>query len=280
MLVLATSAFMAVGAYISALVCMNLGLHPFLSLPLAMAGSGAVAAIVGFATAKLPVASLIMGTLAFRTIIQVIINNWIDVTRGPMGVNNIPAVTAPFLGITSNFTRQQFYYFAIILLVLVVIVVRNITTSPFGRAWRGMRDNVDLSLALGVNQYRFDVIAFAVVGTLTGLAGGLYAHYIRTIDPTLAGFIYMSQFTTMVVAGGRGTVAGPLIGSLIYTILPELLRDVAELRQILYGLSIMLVIMCMPNGIAGLPGIVKDWWLKRRQYREHAALKSRQRAEL
>lgn len=256
-LCLANSAFMGIGAYASALLVLELGLSFWVAMLLAMVISALIGFSSGLIVARLPASSLITATLALRTIFQVVSNNWVSLTNGPMGINGIPS---PSIGLKS-FDRTTYYYFALITLCFVVLIVYRIFKSPFGRAWLGMKDNVDLALSLGINQFAFDVIAFIIVGILSGLGGSLYAHYMRVVAPEIMGFQYMALMTTMVVAGGRGTITGPLIGAFVFTMLPEALRAFPEMRQILYGAAIMLIILYLPGGIASLPGYLKDKYL-------------------
>lgn len=256
---LANSAFMGIGAYASALLTLKLGLSFWMAMLLTMVISAFIGFLSGIIVARLPASSLITATLALRTIFQVITNNWVSLTNGPMGIVGIPSLS---IG-SEPFTRTTYYYFTFIVLCFVVLIVFRIYKSPFGRAWVGMKDNVDLALSLGINQYAFDIIAFTIVGSLSGLGGCLYAHYMKVVAPEIMGFAYMSLMTTMVVAGGRGTIVGPLIGAFVFTMLPELLRAFPEIRQILYGASIMIIILYLPGGIASLPGYLKEKYFQK-----------------
>lgn len=148
-------------------------------------------------------------------------NNWMELTRGPLGVPGIPQPTIFGWTVQSNL---EFVILAVILAVFAYLVVGRIAASPFGRVLRAIRENEVFARAMGKNTLRFKVSAFAVSSTLAASAGSLYAHYITYIDPTSFTVMEPILVISMVIIGGAGSRWGPVIGAVILVTLPEALR--------------------------------------------------------
>jgi branched-chain amino acid transport system permease protein len=129
--------------------------------------------------------------------------------------------------------------------------VRRLVLSRTGRAMIALRENEPLATSVGIDVTRYLVLAAVVSAAMAGAAGGLYAHYVRIVDPDVFLFIYTVTMVIMVISGGKGTLAGPIVGGLIFGILPVLLRTIAEpeAQWIIYGGFMILIVYFLPDGI-------------------------------
>jgi len=255
MLSLCHAAFYGIGAYTFALLMMDAG-FPFLTaLPLAVLASGLAALLIGAVTLRLRGDFFVLSTLGFQTIIFVVLYNWVDFTRGPYGIPGIPR--PEIFGFSFNAPWAMFLLAAAVALLAWWICLR-LSHWPFGRTLQAVRDDALAAQSLGKNPLAFTLTAFALGGALAALAGGLFAAYASYIDPTSFMLEESVFILCVVVIGGAGNLQGPVIGAIILVLLPELLRFVglpdsiaANLRQIIYGLLLVLMMRFRPQGIAG-----------------------------
>lgn len=232
--------FFCIGAYTSALVSLRAGL-PFVVCFLA-AGilAGIAAMIIGVPSLKLSGGYLAVITLSFSEVIRLIIVNWVDFTRGPMGLPGIPPIS--FFGFKFQ-SNIPYYFFMLVFCAVLVIVMRNLIGSAYGRELKAIRDDEIASEAMGINNYRTKVIVFVVAATVAGLAGSVYAHCMRFIDPTAFKTDVSMLILSMVVLGGMGNIAGSIIAAVVLTILPELLRGFNDYRMLFYGLALVIMML-------------------------------------
>jgi branched-chain amino acid transport system permease protein len=255
MLSLCHAAFYGIGAYTFSLLMMDAG-FPFLAaLPLAVLASGVAALLIGAVTLRLRGDFFVLSTLGFQTIIFVVLYNWVDFTRGPYGIPGIPR--PEIFGFSFNAPWAMFLLAAAVALLAWWICLR-LSQWPFGRTLQAVRDDALAAQSLGKNPLAFTLTAFALGGALAALAGGLFAVYASYIDPTSFMLEESVFILCVVVIGGAGNLQGPVIGAIILVLLPELLRFVglpdsiaANLRQIIYGLLLVLMMRFRPQGIAG-----------------------------
>lgn len=252
-------AFFGLGAYGSALLSMNLGLSPWLTLWL----GGVIAAVAGvvIGTPILRIRSMphvAIVTLGFAEIVRICIANFADLTRGEMGLWGIPqfeGFTLPIIGKVgfSPADKVSFYYLALALLVLMLIVIVRLMRAKTGLAMLAMRDGEDAAESLGVNLTRMKLMVFALSAFIVGVAGAFYAHYLSILTPASAvGVDLMISIIAMVLVGGLGTFSGPVVGALVLTVLIEALRDLENFRLLGYGLLIVLIVMFLPKGLVTL----------------------------
>ena len=259
------SALVGTGAYASTLLLMRLGWPFWASFIGAGIVSAVLALVIGLIIMRMPVGALIISTLGFRKIMELITKNWVELTNGPMGISGIPKPSFSIFGYTWTIqSRDGFYWFVLAILLFTIYVVYRLSQSHYGRAWLALRENSKLAVSLGVGSFRYGVVALVISGFLGGLGGSFYAHYVSLVAPELLGFFYSSTMTVMVVAGGRGTVAGPIIGAFIFALLPEFLRAAEEYRELIYATFLMIAILRLPLGIVTLPERIADWWRKRK----------------
>lgn len=247
------AAFYGIGAYGSALASLTFG-FPFW---LALWVGGLLAAVFSYGLGRLVLRLkghfLAITTAFFGVLVTVVLNNWVSVTKGPMGIPGIPRPGLPaFLGPWAAFeSRVAYYYLVLVFVAGVACLVHRVVGSRLGRALVAIRENEELAQSLGIETMRYKVFAFTLGGGLAGIAGAFYAHYILFVSPVTFTIGESINILVMVIFGGMTTLAGPIIGAAILTILPELLRMAGALRLVIYGLALMAFIVWMPQGIVG-----------------------------
>ncbi|MFL7902150.1 ABC transporter permease subunit [Azospirillum argentinense] len=255
--------FLGIGAYGSALLMKNFGLPLPLTL-LAGAAMGAVSGwLLSFAAGRVREFYLAMMTLGFGMIFYEVVREWTSVTGGMMGLSGVPSPglrTLTLFGWSVGPTA----YFQIMLAVVagVVWLLRNFVTSPFGRAFFAIHVSEVAAGSIGVPRARTKRNAYMLSAALAGLAGGFYAHLVGYLGPETFGLHRSVEVLVMAVVGGLGTLAGPVLGAVVFTYLPEKLQIFAEYQFMVYGLILLLSFVLLPRGLAGLllprPRFAKD----------------------
>lgn len=242
------AAFFGIGAYASALLTLRWEWSFWLALPAAVLAAGIAGWAIGRLALKLRGAYFVLVTISFAGVIALISINWMDLTNGPLG---LPGVPAPELGPWSLRTKSAYYYLVLAAVALAYEVCRRLVDSRIGRAFVALRENEALAESVGVDGTRYLVLAAVVSAGLAGLAGSLYAHYTRFVSPEVFLFSYTLTMVVMVVAGGKGTLAGPVIGAVVFTVLPEVLRELVAWRwqMLLYGAFLLLTVSLLPQGV-------------------------------
>ena len=238
---LGQSAFYAIGAYVSTLLIKSLHWNFWLA---ALAGIGA-AGLLGLALAAFAVRLrghyLAIASLGFAVITYQVLVNWESVTEGVRGIYGI----LPPVGNTV----ALFYLIAAIALAIYV-AMDNLVRSPVGDTLRAIREDEISAAALGVNGALWKAFAFGVGAAIAGLAGCFYPGFVGTLVPDAFSIVESFTMMAMVIVGGIGTMVGPVIGAIVLTFLPELLRGFGELRLMIYGIALTLVVLFLPGGIA------------------------------
>ncbi|MFP5108282.1 branched-chain amino acid ABC transporter permease [Neobacillus sp. C211] len=258
-------AFFGIGAYVAAILAKNLGFSLWLTLPFSIIITAIIGFIIGFIGLKLIEEYLVMATLAFGTIIWLVFLNWTDLTGGPMGIAGISAPPTIKLG-TLEFPFIQYHDYYPLLLIFVylgILITRLIIKSGFGRACTAIRDDELAAQAMGIPVFKTKVTMFTISAAFCGAAGALYAHFLHVVSPETFAFGMSVTILTMVMIGGQGSIAGAIIGAAILTVSSEALRETPELRMLIYGFLIVIMIMFFPKGIMGLFQISKQRLLKK-----------------
>jgi branched-chain amino acid transport system permease protein len=256
---LAQIAFFGIGAYTSGLLTVKLNC-PFI---LAIIAAGVLASLVGLLigriTLKMRGAHFILVTFAFSEICRLVARNWVELTNGPMGLRGIPFPNIRIPGVLEvefmSYTSQ--YYMALGLALVSVYVAYRLRYSLFGRASNALRTSEALAESVGISHYKYVILAVVVSTFFTGVAGGFYAHYVTLVSPEIFSFAYMISLLMMVIGGGRNSVTGPVIGAMIFTLLPELMRAFAVYRMLIFGALLTLTVIFLPEGIT--PQILAIW---------------------
>lgn len=249
------AAFSCMGAYVSSLLALNYGISPWIGIVVGACVAALLGVVIGFPSLRLKGDYLALATFGAGVIVYSIAKNWVVVTRGPMGLPGIPGFSV--FGVQLSGVWEYLILVAAFVFI-TYFVIRRIVNSPFGRVLRGIREDEVAALAMGKNINKYKIIVFAVGAFFAGIAGSLYAHYITFIDPS--SFTVMESITIllMVVFGGMGSLAGSFVGAAVLVIFPELLRFLgmpssvaAPLRQMIYGLLLIVLMLKRPQGILG-----------------------------
>jgi branched-chain amino acid transport system permease protein len=243
------AAFFGIGAYVTALATREL-LLPFpADLALACVISGLFGLAIGYPSLRLKGPYFAMVTLGFAEILRLIALNWMSVTRGPMGLPDIPSPAV--FGFVFD-SGLRYYYLVLAMVIAATLITRHLLHSVLGYAFLATRENDELALAVGVSPFHCKVIAFCVGTMLTGAAGSVYARYVHFVDPSALSFFFTYTVAAMVIVGGQGSIRGTVIGAVAFTLLPEYLRVNETYRLPAFGLLVILSIIFMPEGINGL----------------------------
>jgi branched-chain amino acid transport system permease protein len=243
------AAFFGIGAYVSAILSVDFGWSFWTALPMALAVSAAFGLLLGLPTLRVRGHYLILATLGFGEIVRLVLQNWQQVTKGPTGIVGIPPVN--LFGVVLQ-SERQFYYLALVFLVLALLTTWRLVRTRMGRELISVRDNELAAELMGVDTVRVKLFAFGTSAAFAGVAGSLYAHMSGSISPDVFTFEVSVAVLIMVMLGGAATIFGPVLGALLLTALPELLRDFKEFYLLFYGVGILLLSIFLPNGLAGL----------------------------
>ena len=249
------AAFSCVGAYTSSLLALKYGLSPWLGLLIGACAAAVLGAVVGAPSLRLKGDYLALATFGLGVIVYSIAKNWVAVTRGPMGLPGIPGFSIFGAEISAVWS---YLILVAVFVALTYVVMHRIVNSPFGRILRAIRDDEIAALAMGKNVNKYKIIVFVVGAFFAGIAGSLYAHYITFIDPSSFTVMESIAILLMVVFGGMGSLGGSFVGAAILVIFPEMLRFLgmpssvaAPLRQMIYGLLLIVLMLKRPQGVLG-----------------------------
>ncbi len=260
------AAFYGIGAYTSALMAINWGVSPWLGL----FGGGLVAAffgfLLGFPALRLSGPYLAITTIGFSEILRMVAMNWVDLTRGSLGLSGIPLLTPiKIAGFKLQFYFEKDYYYVVLVFVLLTLFcIRRFTRSSFGLTLQSLRDDETGAQSIGVNTSAYKLAVFTISAFFAGIAGGLFAHFSRLVSPDTMALHNTFDILTMTMVGGLGTLGGPILGALSISFLSEALRYMEDfihldIRLIVYGLLLILTILFMREGLAG---VIRDTWAR------------------
>jgi branched-chain amino acid transport system permease protein len=265
LLSLGHGAFFGVGAYAAALLSTKLGWPFWLTLPAAGAIAAAVGALVAIPTMRLTSIYFAVATLGIGEMIYVTLLNWVGVTRGPMGIRSIPGISV---------FGQQGMVVSMVVVALVMLgalwVVHRLTHSYYGNSLRALREDDACADAMGIDVGRLKLQSFGMACAMAGVAGGLFAHTTGYISPESFKFGESILILSMIVVGGLGSLYGSIIGAVLLSVLPELLRDLGSYRMIAVGVVLFVSILFLPKGLVGEVSAID---LIRRQIRRDPAQK-------
>ncbi len=246
---LAHPAFFGIGAYTAAILATTAG-WPFVAdLGAAVVAAAVVAALVGVPLFRLTEHAFAVGTLGLGLVAWIVANNWVEVTRGPLCITGIPK---PALGALAITTLPAYYWLALTALAAVMLLYRGLTTFRLGRAFHAVRDNEPLAGAAGIDPLRYRLLAFTAGAAVAGGVGALYAHYLSVMCPEEMTIGLTVNLLVIVFLGGVGSLRGVLVGAVLFTALPEVLRLAPTWRLVIYGALLLLVVVRSPEGIESL----------------------------
>ncbi|AWB45588.1 branched-chain amino acid ABC transporter permease [Paenibacillus sp. CAA11] len=242
------AAFYGIGAYAAALLMIHLGLSFWIALPASAIIAGFFGFILGSPVIRLRGDYLGIVTLGFGEIVRLIFVNWVDVTRGPMGLPGIPAPS--LFGYTFS-GKLEFYYLILILAVITYFVIHRVVHSGIGLSLLTVREDETLSASIGIRPNRYKLLAFTLGGFFAGAAGAFWAAYISFISPDAFRYMDSVNILAMVILGGSASLPGSILGAVIMVVTPEILRYVSDYRMILMGLAIVMMMIFKPSGFWG-----------------------------
>jgi branched-chain amino acid transport system permease protein len=249
---LGQSAFYGLGAYASTLLITKLGIPFWVALTGAIALSCLAGTVLALFAVRLRGHYLAIASLGFAVITYQILVNWISLTQGPLGIYAIPpppSLVLPGLPTIDFHDLGNLFYLVAAFALLSYLLLEGLVRSPIGEALIAIREDEVSAASLGINCAAWKVFAFAVSSGIAGAAGCFYPSVVGTLVPDA--FFMTESFTilAMVVVGGTGTLVGPVFGAVLLTVLPELLRGIGDLRLVIYGVALTLVVLFMPGGI-------------------------------
>lgn len=245
---LAQAAFMGIGAYITALLTLA-GVPWIAAALISITSSFAVGLLLGYPALRVQHHFLAFVTLAFNMLLFLVLRNEEEVTGGSFGLVGMPRPT--ILGIPTD-SNLNFYYFALACFLLAAFVMWWILRSPWGRAFKALRENPIRAESLGLKIRRQTLLAFAIGSAFGGLAGALQSPLVQFIEPGSFALIHSLKLLLMVVVGGAGFFFGPMLGAAVVILLPELLRFTEGYYLIIYSLLVIVLMVFSPNGLIGL----------------------------
>jgi branched-chain amino acid transport system permease protein len=253
---LAHAGFYGIGAYTTAILSTQCDFSFWLSMPLAMLISGGIAFVVSLIALRTVDDYFIICTLGVQVILFSIMNNWMDLTRGPLGIPGIPSISLFGFNLDS---KISFLFLSLFFVIIVWFVLRNVSKSGFGKTLTAISEDEIYAQSIGKNVCFSKTVSFTMSAMLAAIPGILYAHYISYIDPTSFTVNESIFILSIVIIGGLGKLTGNFMAAAFLVLLPEALRFVgipaniaANTRQIIYGLILVIVMMTGRNGVKEL----------------------------
>jgi branched-chain amino acid transport system permease protein len=249
---LGQSAFYGIGAYASTLLITRLGVPFWIAFAGGVALAGAAGLVLSLFAMRLRGHYLAIASLGFAVITYQVLLNWISLTQGPLGIYAIPpppALTLPGVATIDFHDLGNLFYLVAAFALLSYLLLDQLIRSPIGETLTAIREDEISAASLGINCGVWKVFAFGVGAAIAGAAGCFYASFVGTLVPDA--FFVTESFTilAMVIVGGMGTLIGPACGAVLLTILPEFLRGIGDLRLVVYGVAVTMVVLFIPGGI-------------------------------
>jgi branched-chain amino acid transport system permease protein len=246
------SAFYGLGAYVSTLLIVKFGIPFWGAFVAGVAFAGMAGMVLSLFAVRLRGHYLAIASLGFAVIIYQILLNWISLTQGPLGIYGISPPPALIIGgtvIADFHNLTAFFYLVAAFTFLVYLLLNQLVRSPIGETLTAIREDEISAASLGINAAVWKVFAFGVGAAAAGAAGCFYASFVGTLVPDAFFVAEAFNILAMVIVGGMGTLIGPVFGAILLTLLPEMLRGIGDLRLVVYGAALTLVVLFMPGGM-------------------------------
>lgn len=244
------AAFYGIGAYASSILTVSHGVNPWLALVLAAVFTGFIALLIGTPTLELHGHYLVMATLGFNLITNIIMVQWDSVTGGPSGIPGIPPLT---MGNWAIDTDLKMYFLIWFTAFIAIVLGLNLSRSRVGRGLRALNSGESAANCMGVPTKVYKIKIFVLSAVFASVAGSLYAHYLSFVSPKTFDIFFSVELVTMVIIGGLGNIFGGLFGAAFITSLPNLLSSFDEYKDIFYGVVLVAILIFTPEGL--IPGI-------------------------
>ena len=260
MLSFGQGALFGAGAYMTGLMLIHLQVHPLAALLCACLIGAATASIIGFFSIRQVGIYFVMLTLAFNQLVFFIVYQWRGLTGGDDGLLDVPRPDfSIFSGVELPIrTNLQFFIFVWVIFMLSIVIIRRVLNSSFGRVLVAIKENPERAAAIGYNIQHYKLAAFVVSGFFTGLAGGLYALFMRMVPITAAELSTSTDFIIMSLLGGLGSLYGPIAGAVIIKIASEIVSEIWARWLFIMGVTFIVCILFMPGGVWGLVSSFKE----------------------
>ncbi|ODA40681.1 branched-chain amino acid ABC transporter permease [Desulfosporosinus sp. BG] len=259
---LGNAGFMSIGAYTCAILTVKAGLPVYLGIPIGGIAASFISIIIGFPALRLTGIYLAIATLGFGEVVRVIVLN-LKVTNGALGISGIPTLGAKIgkalsaLGFphgVGGLTAQQTSNLMVLVVLLLclsflIFFCTRLNRSRVGRAFAAIKADEPAAEAMGINTTYYKLLAFALGALIAGIAGGLSAHLTFFIGPKDFAYNRTVEILTFAVLGGSDLIIGPIVGALLLTLLPELLRSASEYRLMIYGALMVAMMAFRPQGL-------------------------------
>ncbi|MGA7067805.1 MAG: branched-chain amino acid ABC transporter permease [Pseudolabrys sp.] len=247
------SAFYGLGAYVSTLLIVKLGVPFWIAFIAGVAFAGIAGIFLSLFAVRLRGHYLAIASLGFAVIVHQILLNWISVTQGPLGIYGIappPPLVIDGIVVADFRNLAAFFYLVAGFAFLSYILLSQLVLSPIGETLTAIREDEVSAASLGINGTAWKVFAFGVGSAIAGAAGCFYASFVGTLVPDAFFINEAFNILAMVIVGGMGTLIGPVFGAILLTVLPEVLRGFGDLRLVVYGAALTFVVLFMPGGLA------------------------------
>ena len=250
------NAFAAISGYASAVLTTTYGWEPVAAGLVGLAGALICALIIGYPVLRLRGHYLAMATLAIGLIVYEVAVQWQSVTQGYMGISGIPPVGIGRFTIVSD---RALLVFLMIVAGLALLAAGGIRRSRLGRAIVAVAGSEDAARALGIDVARYKLIALMISAAYAAIAGSLFVHAVGFVSPEVFGLPMVVLAFTMLYVGGIGTIAGPALGAIIVSMLPESFRTFKDYQDLAYGAALIVILIYAPRGLASLPELWVKW---------------------
>jgi len=255
------SAFYGLGAYVSTLLIVKLGIPFWAAFVAGVAFAGIAGTFLSLFAVRLRGHYLAIASLGFAVIVHQILLNWISLTQGPLGIYGIAPPPSIVIGgvVVADFRNlAAFFYLVAGFAFLSYILLNQLVRSPIGETLTAIREDEVSAASLGINGAAWKVFAFGVGSAVAGAAGCFYASFVGTLVPDAFFVSEAFNILAMVIVGGMGTLIGPMFGAILLTVLPEVLRGFGDLRLVVYGAALTFVVLFMPGGLAQAANVVAE----------------------
>jgi branched-chain amino acid transport system permease protein len=252
---LGQAAFFGLGAYGSGVLTSTYAFNPWVAMVAVALAVAAFAFAIGFPVLRLKGHYLAMATLGVGVIANIAFNETVDLTGGPSGLSGIPNLA---IGSFTFDTDLKNYYLVWGFALVMILLALNLVNSRFGRGLRAIHDSEVAARVMGVNARLMKVQVFTLSAFISAIAGSLYCHVMTFISPTSFSYHTSVELLTMIVIGGLGSVYGSILGALLLTMLPEILRTFQDYDIVVYGSLLIVMTIYMPGGLVkGVPALFR-----------------------
>jgi len=258
---LGQSAFYGIGAYASTLLITQLGVPFWVAFVCGVLLAGVAGMLLSIFAVRLRGHYLAIASLGFAVITYQVLLNWISLTQGPLGIYAIappPPLAIPGMPAIAFSNLGNLFYLTAGFALLTYMLLDQLVRSPVGETLTAIREDEVSAASLGINCPKWKVFAFGISSAVAGAAGCFYASFVGTLVPDAFFITESFSILAMVIVGGMGTLIGPVLGAILLTVLPELLRSIGDLRLIVYGISVTLVVLFMPGGMVQAARLVAE----------------------